>query len=297
MDDIVSSPPETNIRKRPAPEEDRPDCQKPLNLKGNQFIMPTPPDTEESSNASPDASINNDDKERAASPAPSSVLSSVMEVTPSNTDAAASSSIDAVPGTFTAKAPNSTSGPPPAKRRKLTPSEKLEAAQLKEAKAREKAEQKALKEEEKARKDEEKARKEEEKAKLQVLKDEDKRLKDEEKRQKAEERVRLEEIQHTERSISALGSGSMIHGEDSLPRNLRETVLTLRSSQEAKKREKELAEQRKIEDKLQKERKQMRLGAFFQGPATPAKQNDNEGQSGGLGTHGVPCLAATSTGD
>lgn len=188
MDDVVSSPPETNIRKRSAPEEDHPDCQKPLNLKGNQFIMPTPPDTEESSTASPDASINNDEKERAASPAPSSVLSSVMEVMPSHTDAPASSSATAVPGSSTAKAANSTSGPP-AKRRKLTPSDKLEAAQAKEAKAREKAEQKALKEEEKARKDEEKARKEEEKAKLQVLKDEDKRLKDEEKRQKAEEKV------------------------------------------------------------------------------------------------------------
>lgn len=192
MDDIVSSPPETNLKKRSAPEEDHPD-QKPLNLKGNQFIMPTPPDTEESSNASPDASINNDEKERAASPAPSSILSSVMDLTPNNTEAATSSSATTVPGSFHAAASNSTSGPPPAKRRKLTPSEKLEAAQLKEAKTREKAEQKALKEEEKARKDEEKARKDEEKAKLQAAKDEDKRLKDEEKRQKAEERVRSDE--------------------------------------------------------------------------------------------------------
>lgn len=191
MDDIISSPPETNIRKRPALDEDQPDCQKPLNLKGNQFIMPTPPDTEESSNASPDASHNNDDMDRAASPAPSSILSSVVEVTSDTANITTNSDATAVPS-FNATAPNFTSGPPPAKRRKLTPSEKLEAIQLKEAKAREKAEQKALKEAEKARKDEEKARKDEEKAKLQVLKDEDKRMKDEEKRQKAEDKVRLE---------------------------------------------------------------------------------------------------------
>lgn len=50
--------------------------------------------------------------------------------------------------------------------------------------------------------------------------------------------------------------------------------------QEAKKREKELAEQRKAQSKLDKERSQMRLSAFFQNPATPAKQADNESQPG-----------------
>lgn len=192
MDDIVSSPPETNLRKRPASEIEHHDSDsKPLNLKGNQFIMPTPPDTEESSNASPEACNNNDDMDRAASPAPSSVLSSAIDVASSNAHTVASSSATAMPSSFLATAPNSTSAPPPAKRRKLTPSEKLEASRAKEAKAREKAELKAQKEEEKARKEEKKARKDEEKAKLQVLKDEDKRVKDEEKRQKAEERVRL----------------------------------------------------------------------------------------------------------
>ena len=54
-------------------------------------------------------------------------------------------------------------GQPPAKRRKLTPSEKAEKERTKEAKAAEKAEQK-------------------------VRRDEEKRVKDEEKRLKAEER-------------------------------------------------------------------------------------------------------------
>ncbi|EME81707.1 uncharacterized protein MYCFIDRAFT_188682 [Pseudocercospora fijiensis CIRAD86] len=127
---------------------------------------------------------------------------------------------------------------PPAKRRKLTPAEKLEQAQAKEARAREAAEKKALKEQqkaeaeaEKARKAEEKARKEEEKAEEKARKDEEKARKDEEKRAKAEEK-------------------------------------------EAKKREKELEEERKAQEKLAKERKQMRLGAFFAGkPSTPAKSS------------------------
>ncbi|CZT21576.1 uncharacterized protein RCC_07440 [Ramularia collo-cygni] len=228
MDDIVSSPPETNIRKRCAPEEEHQDGDKPLNLKGNQFIMPTPPDTEESSNASPDASNNNDDMGRAASPASSSILSSAAEVTISNNGADS----NPMAGPANTAAPQSTSGPPPTKRRKLTPSEKVEAARLKDTKARETAEKKALKEAEKARK-------EEEKAKQQIIRDENKRLNDEKKRQKAEEA-------------------------------------------EAKKREKELAKQREAHEKLEKERKQMRLGNFFQTPATPARQDGdgNESQPG-----------------
>ncbi|KAF2170796.1 hypothetical protein M409DRAFT_18769 [Zasmidium cellare ATCC 36951] len=196
MDDIVSSPLEPNYKKRPAPEDGSPD-KKPLNLKGNQFMMPTPPDTDNSSNVSPEADANNDEATRAASPAPSSsAMSSVIENTH---DTSAESSAPTVGA--------SSSGPPPAKRRKLTPTERLEKQQAKEAKDRAKAEEKARK-------------------------DEQKRVRDEEKRRKAEEL-------------------------------------------EAKKREKELKEEQKVQEKLKKERSQMRLGAFFQrGPATPAKPDN-----------------------
>ncbi|EME42797.1 hypothetical protein DOTSEDRAFT_173229 [Dothistroma septosporum NZE10] len=198
--------------------------------------MPTPPDTDNSSNTSPDGSANNDAHERALSPAPSSsALSSTVETVAE--DALPSSNTAAVPST----AATSPIGPPPAKRRKLTPSEKLEKQHAKEVAERERTAAKARKEEEKRVKDEEKRRKDEEKA-------EAKRAQDEEKRRKAEEK-------------------------------------------EAKKREKELDEQRKTqekeakkreqeEEKLKKERSQLRLGSFFQRPATPAKaaSADNENQ-------------------
>ena len=157
-------------------------------------MMPTPPDTDNSSNTSP-ANGN----VRAPSPAPSSSdLSSIQEVE-SNPDTSTNTSAD--PAASTPRA--SGTGQPPAKRRKLTPSEKIEQQRAREAKAAEKAEQKARR-------------------------DEEKRVKDEERRLKAEEK-------------------------------------------EAKKREKDLEEERKNQDKLKKERSQMRLGAFFQKPATPAK--------------------------
>lgn len=192
-------------------------------------MMPTPPDTEGSSNASPDGSFNNESRKRAASPTPSSTTLSSMDV-----DAAAPSS-STVTATQTSAAPASTSAVPPAKRRKLSPAEKLEQAQLKEAKAREKAEKLALKEQKKAEADAEKAKKEEEKAR----KAEEKRVKDEEKRQKAEEK----EAAKREKEIEV----------------------------ERKLQEKEAAKREKEEAKLKKERSQMRLGAFFQKPATPAK--------------------------
>ena len=193
MDDIVSSPASPRNRKRSAPDETSP-SKKPLNTKGTQFMMPTPPDTDNSSNTSP-ANGN----VRAASPAPSSSdLSSIQEVE-SNPDTSTNTNADGTASTPRA----SGTGQPPAKRRKLTPSEKLQQQRAKEAKAAEKAEQKARK-------------------------DEEKRVKDEERRLKAEEK-------------------------------------------EAKKREKDLEEERKNQDKLKKERSQMRLGAFFQKPATPAK--------------------------
>ncbi|KXS98685.1 hypothetical protein AC578_1242 [Pseudocercospora eumusae] len=235
MADLISSPPLPISCKRPAPSDESP-RRVPLNTKGSQFMMPTPPHTEESSNASPDGSVNNDSRKPAASPALScSTIESSSEVASSNALPNASTTT-ATQSTAPVSTSKSTSGPPPAKRRKLTPAEKLEQAQAKEAKAREAAEKKALREQqkaeveaEKARKAEEKARKDEEKAEEKARKDEEKARKDEEKRAKAEER-------------------------------------------EAKKREKELEEERKAQEKLAKERKQMRLGAFFGGkPSTPAR--------------------------
>lgn len=193
MDDIVSSPASPANRTRPALDETSP-TKKPLNLKGTQFVMPTPPDTDHSSNASP----GNDGAQAASPAASSSALSSIQEVE-SNPDTSTNTNADGTPSTFKATG----TGQHPAKRRKLTPSEKIEQQRAKEVKAAEKAEQKARK-------------------------DEEKRVKDEEKRLKAEEK-------------------------------------------EAKKREKDLEEERKNQEKLKKERSQMRLGAFFQKPATPAK--------------------------
>lgn len=216
MEEIDSSPLVENPRKRAAPDEDSPE-KKTLNLKGTQFMMPTPPETDQSSNASPNC---NDASAREVSPAPSSTTLSSIETMSTNPPVQSSNTtVD-----LTSSAPvASTSGPPPKKRRKLTPAEKEAQAAEKARKDRVKAEEKARKEvenaEKKARKDEEKARK-----------DEEKRTKDEEKRKKAEER-------------------------------------------EAEKRVKELEAERKVQEKMKKERNQMRLGAFFQKPATPAKES------------------------
>lgn len=192
MDENVSSPASPINRKRPAQNEVSPP-KKPLNLKGTQFVMPTPPDTDQSSNASP-----GNDGARAASPAASSsALSSIQEVE-SNPDTSTNTN-----GEISTQTRPAGTTQPPAKRRKLTPSEKADKEKAKEAKANEKAEQKARR-------------------------DEEKRVKDEEKRLKAEEK-------------------------------------------EVKRRERDLEEERKNQEKLKKERSQMRLGAFFQKPATPAK--------------------------
>ena len=201
MEDIDSSPtsPSQNPLKRAAPHDET-ITYKPLNLKGSQFVHPTPPDTEESSNGtSPDDAV------RAGSPAPSvSTLTSIDTTTV---------------GDVATSTPTATSGPP-AKKRKLTLSEKPEREREKAAKEVAKAELKVKKEEERR------------------VKDDEKRVKDEEKRRKGEEK-------------------------------------------EAKKREKELEEQRKVDQKMKKESSQMRLGAFFQKPATPAKADD-----GGMGASG-----------
>ncbi|KAF7195828.1 Chromatin assembly factor 1 subunit rlf2 [Pseudocercospora fuligena] len=241
MADVIS-PPAPITRKRPAPSDESP-RRVPLNTKGTQFMMPTPPDTEESSNASPDGSVNNDSRKRAASPALScSTIESSIEVASSNA-VPKSSTATAAQSTAPASTSKSTSGPPPAKRRKLTPAEKLEQAQAKEAKAREAAEKKAMKEQQKAEADAEKARKAEEKARKDEEKAEEKARKDEEKARRDEEKTRRDE----EKRAKA-------------------------EEREAKKREKELEEERKVQEKLAKERKQMRLGAFFGGkPSTPAK--------------------------
>lgn len=227
MEDIDPSPAASpNPRKRAAPDDDTSPEKKPLNLKGTQFVMPTPPDTDHSSNVS--ISANPEDNSRHASPAPSSSALSSVEVVDVDDDTATSNgqtTLASGSGTSTS------SGQPPAKRRKLTPSEKLQKQREKETKAAEKAQQKAQKEEEKKVKDEEKRKKAEETA-------EKKRVKDEEKRHKAEER-------------------------------------------DAKKREKEMEEERKAQEKLKKERSQMRLGVFFQKPATPVKQDETGGTTAG----------------
>jgi chromatin assembly factor 1 subunit A len=228
MEDIDSSPAQTpNPRKRAAADEnDGSPATIPLNLKGTQFVMPTPPDTDHSSNVS----ANNDDNSQRASPSPSSSALSSVDVVDVDAKESGSGTNTTLAGSATAAA-CSNSGPPPAKRRKLTPAEKQQRQQEKEAKAVEKAEQKAQKEEEKKAKDEEKRQKAEER-------DEKKRVKDEEKRKLAEER-------------------------------------------EAKKREREMEEERKAQEKLKMERSQMRLGAFFQKPATPVKQDETGGPKGG----------------
>ncbi len=198
MDDIESATSSPKTRKRAAPDDEVED-KTLLNLKGTQFL-PTPPDTDGSSNASPPCTT--DAPGREGSPAPSSSALSSVEITSSNVVQNA----PAVP----AGTPSSSTRP--AKRRKLTPAEKDLQKKEKDAKDAERAIQKAKREEEK-------------------------RVKDEEKRKKAEDR-------------------------------------------DAKKREKEVEEERKAQEKLKKERAQMRLGAFFQKPATPIKQSDDgEGQS------------------
>lgn len=185
MDDIVSSPLEPNPKKRAAPEQDSPG-RKPLNLKGNQFMMPTPPDTDNSSNVSPAADANNDDNNtRAASPAPSSSGSALSSVIENTHDTSVQNSATTVGA--------SSSGPPPAKRRKLTPAERLEKQQIKEAKEREKAEQKARKDEEKRLQDDEKRRKAEDREAKKRVHDEEKRRIAEEKEAKKREKELKEE--------------------------------------------------------------------------------------------------------
>ncbi|KAK5166597.1 uncharacterized protein LTR77_008140 [Saxophila tyrrhenica] len=236
MEDIKSATSSPNPRKRAAPDDESIE-KRPLNLTGSQFL-PTPPDTDGSSDTSP--TCTNEMTARQGSPAPSSSALSSVEVTGSNTD-------QGTPGA--ANVPQSSSAPP-AKRRKLSPAEKEQQKQEKEAKDAERAAQKARREEEQRVKDEERRKKaedrdakkrekevaDERRAQEKRAKEEEKRVKDEEKRKKAEER-------------------------------------------DAKRREKEAEEERKAQEKLKKERAQMRLGAFFQKPATPIKQSeDGEGQ-------------------
>ncbi|KAK5116172.1 hypothetical protein LTR62_008498 [Meristemomyces frigidus] len=176
MESIDSSPASPNPRKRPAPEEDTPG-KKPLNLKGTQFIMPTPPDTEESSNASP---VN--EKPKDGSPAPSISTMTSIDVVDSR-----------VAGPSTTATQAEGSKPPPPKRRKLTAAEKGIEAKMK-------AEKKAAKEEEKQIKDEEKRRKAEEKEVKRREKDLDERRKAEEKEVKRREK-NLEEQRKEEAKL------------------------------------------------------------------------------------------------
>ncbi|KAK5736366.1 hypothetical protein LTR17_007530 [Elasticomyces elasticus] len=153
MSDILSSPASPNPRKRAAPDMDTADT-KPLNLTGTQFIVR---DAVDSSNPSPTGS----NEMREGSPALS--ISTMTSVDIVGSTVAGDENTPSTAGNAGTKGP-------PAKKRKLTPSEKLDRLREKEAKAREKEAKDA------------------EKAELKARKDEEKRVKDEEKRQKAEER-------------------------------------------------------------------------------------------------------------
>lgn len=191
-----------NPRKRAAQDEDGGPAEsgtpekKPLNLKGSQFVMPTPPETEESSNASPQ----HQDQQRQGSPALSSISSlSSIEVVSTNQD---QSTI----------APTSSSKQPSAKRRKLTPSEKLQKQQAKESREKEKTEQKARKEDEKRAKDEEKRKKAEEREAKRREKDIDEQRKTEEKLKKERAQMRLGAFFGAKNVTPAKSAG--ISGED-----------------------------------------------------------------------------------
>lgn len=173
MEDIGSSPASPNPLKRAAPEEDTSET-KLLNLKGTQFMIPTPPDTEESS-------PNGSHEQRAGSPAPSTISSLT--------------SMDTVEVSAGAAASGSGTRPPAAKRRKLTPSEKAEEARLKEEKKKEREEKKAKREEEQVAKSEEKRRRAEEKEAKKREKDLEQQRKDEEKAKKEEEKLKKERSQ------------------------------------------------------------------------------------------------------
>ncbi|KAK0309925.1 hypothetical protein LTR01_004123 [Friedmanniomyces endolithicus] len=175
MEDIDPSPTSPNPRKRAAPDEASP-ARKPLNLKGTQFVMSTTTDTEGSTNPSPTGSI---EHHREDSPALSISTMTSMEIVGST----------APEDEETAGTPSATDAkPPPAKRRKLTPSEKIERMREKEAKEKERAELKARKEEEKRAKDEERRQKAEERESKKREKEVEEQRKDDEKRLKVEER-------------------------------------------------------------------------------------------------------------
>ncbi|KAK1044517.1 hypothetical protein LTR33_015294 [Friedmanniomyces endolithicus] len=175
MDDVDSSPASPNLKKRAAPDEASP-ARKPLNLKGTQFVMPTATDTEDSSNPSPAGS---GEHHRHNSPALSISTMTSMEISESN--APEDEATSGTPRATDAK-------PPPAKRRKLTPSEKIEKIREKEAKEKEKAELKARKDEEKRVKDEERRQKAEEREDKKREKEVEDQRKEDEKRHRAEER-------------------------------------------------------------------------------------------------------------
>ena len=177
MEDIDSSPTSPNPRKRAASDEDSPE-KKLLNLKGTQFMMPTPPDTDQSSNASP--TCNNEDTTGQASPAASSSALSSVEVVLSNPVQSSNATIDLTPNVTAA----SSSGPPPKKRRKLTPAEKEQQRKEKEAKEAEKVEQRARKDEEKRKRAEDREAKKRNKEL-----DEERKAQDQMKKERAQMRI------------------------------------------------------------------------------------------------------------
>lgn len=187
MEEIDSSPASHNPNKRALSDAESPE-KKPLNLKGTQFVMTTPPNTDGSSSASP--TFHDNLGVRPGSPTPSSsTLSSVAITEPPSTSALARSSSTA----------DACTGPPPAKKRKLSPSEKEQQKREKEARAVEKAAEKARKEagraEDKARKDEEKQAKDEEKRKKAEDREAKRREKELEEERKIQDKLKKERAQ------------------------------------------------------------------------------------------------------
>ena len=181
MDEVKSPLATDNVRKRPAPDTDSP-TEKPLNLKGSQF-MPTPPDTDQSSTTS--SSLHFERHSRQTSPAPrNSAMSNPEDVI---VLAGPEPKTSAGP-THSASVVTTLDVAPPAKKQKLTADEKERKKKEQEAQEAERARKRAQKDEEKRIKEEEKAKKAEEREMK-------KREKEEEADRKAQEKLKKESRQ------------------------------------------------------------------------------------------------------
>ncbi|QIX01727.1 hypothetical protein AMS68_007244 [Peltaster fructicola] len=177
MDDISvgSSPPPSLSRKRSAPDDES-TTDRPLNLKGTQFLVPTAPNGIDNTSNGTSGFV------RELSPTGSiSTLSSIQDV----------SSVGKPDGLASSATSKSANGATPAKKRKLTPAEKAEQQRAKDMKAQEKAELKRVKDEEKRVKDEEKRRKAEEREGKKREKELEEERKNQEKLKKERSQMRL----------------------------------------------------------------------------------------------------------